>query len=249
VEQDLIICRALVEIFNHSLLAESLAFRGGTALFKLYLRPVRYSEDIDFVQVRPGPIGPVMDALQEKLNSWLGKPRRKQSEGRITLTYRMESEEGIPLRLKIEINSREHMSVMGIVARTFDVESRWFSGSCSIPTYHLEELLATKLRALYQRSKGRDLFDLWIAFAGIPVDPEQIVQCFLKYMENEGHKISRAEYEQNLLEKFNDASFLEDVVPLLIASSGFDFREAKDLLMNRLLPMIPGEPWQGRARE
>ena len=55
--------------------------------------------------------------------------------------------------------------------------------------------------------------------------------------------------EQNLLEKFNDASFLEDVVPLLIASSGFDFREAKDLLMNRLLPMIPGEPWQGRARE
>ncbi len=249
VEQDLIICRALVEIFNHSLLAESLAFRGGTALFKLYLRPVRYSEDIDFVQVRPGPIGPVMDALQEKLNSWLGKPRRKQSEGRITLTYRMESEEGIPLRLKIEINSREHMSVMGIVARTFDVESRWFSGSCSIPTYHLEELLATKLRALYQRSKGRDLFDLWIAFAGMPVDPEQIVQCFLKYMENEGHKISRAEYEQNLLEKFNDASFLEDVVPLLIASSGFDFREAKDLLMNRLLPMIPGEPWQGRARE
>ena len=35
VEQDLIISRALVEIFNHPLLAENLAFRGGTALYKL----------------------------------------------------------------------------------------------------------------------------------------------------------------------------------------------------------------------
>lgn len=33
VEQDLVICRALVEIFNHPALKEKLAFRGGTALF------------------------------------------------------------------------------------------------------------------------------------------------------------------------------------------------------------------------
>ena len=74
VEQDLISCRALVEIFSHPLLAENLAFRGGTALFKLHLPPVRYSEDIDLVQVHPGPIGPVMDALQETLNSGWGNP-------------------------------------------------------------------------------------------------------------------------------------------------------------------------------
>jgi predicted nucleotidyltransferase component of viral defense system len=43
VEQDLIICRALVEIFSHPFLTENLAFRGGTALFKLHLQPVRYS--------------------------------------------------------------------------------------------------------------------------------------------------------------------------------------------------------------
>lgn len=71
IEQDLIICRALIEIFSHPHLAENLAFRGGTALYKRHLSPVRYSEDIDLVQVHPGPIGPIMDALQEKLNSWL----------------------------------------------------------------------------------------------------------------------------------------------------------------------------------
>ena len=39
VEQDLIICRALVEIFSHPDLADNIAFRGGTALFKLHLIP------------------------------------------------------------------------------------------------------------------------------------------------------------------------------------------------------------------
>lgn len=247
VEQDLIISRALVEIFSDPLLAENLAFRGGTALFKLHLSPVRYSEDIDLVQVHPGSIGPVMDALQGKLNVWLGKPRRKQSEGRVTLTYRMVSEEGIPLRLKIEINSREHMSVLGLVRRRFDVQSRWFSGNAAILTYQLDELLGTKVRALYQRSKGRDLYDLWTAFANTTVQPERVARCFLQYMAHEGHKVSRAEFEQNLLRKLEDAGFIEDIGPLLIGGSRFDFREAAELLMNQLLPLLPGEPWQGKT--
>ena len=59
VEQDLIVSRALVEIFSNAVLAGALAFRGGTALYELYLTPpARYSEDIDLVQVAPGPAGP-----------------------------------------------------------------------------------------------------------------------------------------------------------------------------------------------
>jgi len=157
VEQDLIICRALVEIFSHPDLAENLAFRGGTALFKLHLPPIRYSEDIDLVQVHPGPMGPLMDAIQEKLNPWLGNPKRKRSEGRVTLTYRVASEEGVSLKLKVEINSREHFTVLGFEKRIFAVDSRWFSGSAPILTYQLDELMGTKVRALYQRKKGRDL--------------------------------------------------------------------------------------------
>ena len=57
VEQDLIICLALISIFSDEFLASQLAFRGGTALHKLYLQPQpRYSEDIDLVQITPGPI-------------------------------------------------------------------------------------------------------------------------------------------------------------------------------------------------
>ena len=58
VEQDLVICRALVAIFNDDFLAENLAFRGGTALHKLFLSPQqRYSEDIDLVQIKAAPFG------------------------------------------------------------------------------------------------------------------------------------------------------------------------------------------------
>ena len=73
VEQDLVICRALIEIFKDPFLAESLAFRGGTALHKLYLQPQpRYSEDIDLVQVRSEPIKETIKRLQHTL-SFLGK--------------------------------------------------------------------------------------------------------------------------------------------------------------------------------
>jgi len=247
VEQDLIICRALVEIFSNPILADNLAFRGGTALFKLHLQPVRYSEDIDLVQVHPGPIGPMLDALQEKLNPWLGNPKRKQSEGRVTLTYRVTSEEGVQLRLKVEINSREHFTVLGFDKRGFSVDSRWFSGSASILTYHLDELLGTKVRALYQRKKGRDLFDLWAAFTIPHAQPERVIGCFLHYLDQEGHKVSRAEFEQNLYEKLGDPRFIADIGPLVVADSGFDPAMAAEFVLKRLAILIPGEPWKGKT--
>jgi predicted nucleotidyltransferase component of viral defense system len=64
------------------------------------------------------------------------------------------------MKLKVEINSREHFAVHGFKHVPFSVLSRWFAGRCEVPTHGLDELLGTKLRALYQRKKGRDLFDL-----------------------------------------------------------------------------------------
>jgi predicted nucleotidyltransferase component of viral defense system len=249
VEQDLIICRALVEIFRQPVAAENLAFRGGTALYKMHMPPVRYSEDIDLVQVHPGPIGSLMDALKEVLNPWLGNPKRKQSEGRITLTYRMISESGLPLKLKVEINSREHFTVLGLERRNLAVQSRWFSGSASILTYQLDELLGTKMRALYQRKKGRDLFDLWKAFATTKALPERVVGCFLRYMEQEGRRVSRAEFERNLLAKRDDPGFLADAGPLLIDARTYDAHRALDFVLKQLAPLIPGKPWQGETTE
>ena len=68
VEQDLIISRALVQIFGDSFLTSELRFRGGTALNKLHFpEPLRYSEDIDLVRTSAGAIGPILDRMRELL--------------------------------------------------------------------------------------------------------------------------------------------------------------------------------------
>ncbi|HWQ25693.1 MAG TPA: nucleotidyl transferase AbiEii/AbiGii toxin family protein [Chlorobaculum sp.] len=249
VEQDLIICRALIELYSHPVAAENLVFRGGTALFKLHLPPARYSEDIDLVQKEPGPIGPVMDAVKEKLNPWLGEPKRKQSEGSVTLIWRLESEEGMPMRLKVEINSREHFTVLGYQQIPFSVTSRWYTGSASITSYGRDELLGTKLRALYQRKKGRDLFDLWHAAQTIDLNPEAVVSCFLHYMEHEQHKVSRAEFEKNLFEKLDDLRFIDDMKPLLTASISWTAKSAGLYVLDVLAPLLPGEAWQNKQEK
>ena len=73
VEQDLVISRALVEIFKSPTLSRKLAFRGGTALHKLHFpSPMRYSEDLDFVQREPEAIGETFDTIRGALDPWLG---------------------------------------------------------------------------------------------------------------------------------------------------------------------------------
>jgi len=243
VEQDLIICRALVEIFSQNDVAGALAFRGGTALYKLHITPaVRYSDDIDLVQVAAGPIGDVLDAIRRALDPWLGDPRRSASEGSVTLAYRMQSETAppLPLRLKIEINSREHFSVLGFQERRFGVESRWFSGSTSLSTYALDELLGTKLRALYQRRKGRDLFDLWYAGRRADVDAGRIVECFRRYLDHAGLRVPRAAFEKNLDEKLSDPRFLGDIAPLLAPQCPWDAADAARYAREELLARLPG---------
>jgi predicted nucleotidyltransferase component of viral defense system len=248
IEQDLVICRALVEIFSNPVLAEALAFRGGTALYKLYLKPAaRYSEDIDLVQMRAEPAGPVMDALRSVLDPWLGAPRWKQTEGRVTFVYRFASEDAPPInmKLKVEINSREHFAFHGFKRVLFSVASRWFEGRCEIPTYELDELLGTKLRALYQRKKGRDLFDLATALVHGGVDSARIVETFKAYMERDGHNVTRALFEQNMHQKRTDPQFTADIGPLLASGYSWDFDAAAALVQAALIERLPGEPWRG----
>jgi predicted nucleotidyltransferase component of viral defense system len=74
-----------------------------------------------------------------------------------------------------------------------------------VTTYELEELLATKLRAFYQRRKGRDLFDLSAALVRLSnLDAEKVIRCFQHCMEVNGARVSRAEFEANLAGKLSD---------------------------------------------
>ena len=244
VEQDLIICRTLVSIFSDSFLASQLAFRGGTALHKLYLHPQpRYSEDIDLVQIAPGPIKPIMYRLGEVLD-WLPNRSTAQKRHSNKMLFRFDSE--IPpiqqIRLKIEINCFEHFNVMGLVKVPFHVKNSWFDGETELVTYHFEELMGTKLRALFQRKKGRDLFDMFLGLKTQECDKEKILECYRQYMEFVVERVpSYKEYVQNMEEKMQDEEFLTDVLPLLRPEVHFNPEEAYTLLYNSLIDKMPGK--------
>ena len=250
VDQDLLISRVLVELYSDAKIASSLAFRGGTALYKLFFTPSpRYSEDIDLVQVNAEPIGGILDRIRNILDPLFGTPQRKLDKALATITYRFLSEEvpHLNLRLKIEINTREHFAVMGFAKKDFSVSTSWFSGQAEILTYHLEELMATKLRALYQRNKGRDLFDFWFVLNNSQLDVQNTIQIFSRYMEQQGLSISRAQFEQNLYEKEASKTFLEDVPPLLSAEMVAKWQSHKvlSLIQNKVISRLPGDPWKG----
>jgi len=242
VEQDLVITRALVEIFSDDLLKKSLAFRGGTALHKLYLQPqIRYSEDIDLVQINAEPINPILKRLREKL-SFLGAKRVvKQHIHNNTVVYRFDSEMQpiTPMRLKIEINTREHLNVFGLKEIPYETKSSWFSGQCNITGYEIEELLATKFRALYQRKKGRDLFDLYWALTQLSIDTEKLIHCYKIYINSVVNTPpTQKQFLVNMNAKLSDKDFREDIYLLLKQGDNYDIETAWELVRKELVEKI-----------
>lgn len=241
VEQDLILCRALVAIYSDELLASSLAFRGGTALHKLYLSPqTRYSEDLDFVQVKAEPIGPTLDRLRSVL-AFLGKPKtkRKMSNNVMLLSFETTFPPVIELRIKIEINCKEHFVVQDWAYIPFSVDNLWFAGECNVRTYQVEELIGTKLRALYQRKKGRDLFDLTYACDIVDLNMLEVMECYTLYMAFQGNHLPTAnEFAANLEAKMQDQAFRRDVYPMLRTEIEYDIEAAFRKVADTFIPLM-----------
>ena len=252
IEQDLIISRALVEIFNHDLLSAELRFRGGTALNKIiFLEPLRYSEDIDLVRTTAGPIGPLLDAMREVLEPWLGPANYAASPVAPKLRFRVPAEDDpdAQLRLKVEINIAEIEPFDPPVSIPYAVENPWFTGSTTIASFSPEELLATKLRALLQRDKGRDLFDLDHALDALPeLNLDRVVELFVRYLGQQGQAISRAEAEQRMLAKFARPDLLGDIRALLTPDRADSLdadggRAAFLRVFTNVIALIPGDRW------
>jgi predicted nucleotidyltransferase component of viral defense system len=242
-----------VDLFSGPFLHEQLRFRGGTALHKLHFpAPMRYSEDIDLVRTTSGPVGPILARVRDVLEPWLGHAAFERSPVAPKLLFRVPAEDtGIAstIRLKVEINTLEIDAYDPPAQVDFRVDNPWFSGRASVSTFSREEMLATKLRALLQRNKGRDLYDLAHAlevFEGL--SGRRVVECMALYLQKGGVRISRAEAEERMFAKLRKPGFLSDLRPLLSAVDGTKLTEqtasgtfAK--VFSELIVLLPGDPW------
>ncbi|MFN0205357.1 MAG: nucleotidyl transferase AbiEii/AbiGii toxin family protein [Planctomycetota bacterium] len=244
----------MIELFSDPLVCSTFALRGGTALHRLYFSPPgRYSEDIDLVQLKPERIGPALAAMRAQLDPWLGEPEWKTGKESVKLNYRFQSEASpvARLRLKIEINICEHKACETPIFENFSTQNGWFSGEAKITTFTLEELLATKLRALYQRRKSRDLFDLWLAPHLVPeLRVRAVTDGFARYISHQKLVVSRSEFERNLYEKQRDSLFTEDILALLndIYRKEFNINNALTFVLEKYISQVPGEPWKGKEK-
>ena len=248
VEQDLIISRALCDLFNAPALRGKIAFRGGTAINKLlFQRPLRYSEDIDLVQTQPEPIGATVDAIRDAL-AWLGGFNWNQAGHSMHLVFRFAPEADLQstLKLKVEINTREHESLFGLCQYPFSVENDWYQGQTQIASFEPEELFGTKQRAQLQRRKNRDLFDLAQGLEQLGMDVAKLVASLDYYLALEDTSITRAEAEQRMLQKLT-RSLTEDIAPLLPAGVRFDDVDALrafERVWIELVSRLRGDAWK-----
>ena len=118
------------------------------------------------------------------------------------------------------------------------VENPWFNGECEITTYKLNELLGTKLRALYQRRKGRDLFDLYAALSHPDINIDDILRCYHRYIEfSVAQPPTKKQFILNIEEKLQDPEFIGDTNLLLRPEIKFDIisgYSAIDQLIQRI---------------
>lgn len=236
IEQDLLLSQAICAIAADDYLGRELVFRGGTALHKLHLdHPYRYSEDLDYVRNTASGIGPLTQALCS-LGAELGYRVNTRVSQHPKIYWRTTAASGLPLRIKIEVNTHERSPALPLITRRHRVDSSWWTGQAEVSTFQPAELIATKIRALYQRSKGRDLFDLWLALERLHLPPRDILAAFGPY-HPEGLTAARA--RANLAAKLNDPVFRSDLDPLVAAwPHGYTFDQAASRVSENLLDLL-----------
>ena len=257
VEQDLLLCRSMVALFDDKFLSSQIAMRGGTLLHKAHLAPPsRYSEDIDLVVVGARPEGHIRRAIRRVLTDVLGEPKASvwgsirlalrnavRPSRVLQMTYSLPSiiEPGRMLDIVVEANVTERKPHRAVVEIPFSFPFRDKPVQTRIKGYDIHEMLGTKMRAMFQRKRGRDHFDLYWALtkSAKPVDPAVIIESFQHYMKQEGTTAGRAEFIAILDAHLKDRGFCSDTETLLRSGITYDPQAAGSYVKTRLLNLLP----------
>ncbi|MFW6082930.1 MAG: nucleotidyl transferase AbiEii/AbiGii toxin family protein [Chloroflexota bacterium] len=229
---------ALQAIYADPFLENRLFLKGGTALNKFYLpNQGRLSVDLDF-----NAVGPREQVLEERTRfSQRVMNALEQQDRAYEFAYRWRYEQATvyarytPLtgvaqqRLKVEISFIERFAILGPERRTLSVLPS--KGGVTVNTYHLEELASTKLRALYSRRKGRDIYDLF-HIADCDLNRAAVRKMVLYYFYRANQIFHYPTFVANVEQKMARRSFRDDVRGLIRTGGSWDWSAASERVLD-----------------
>jgi len=175
IEKDYVISWLLWGIDSHPALRETWVFKGGTCLKKCYFETYRFSEDLDFTVLpgggfKPDDVLPILDDVVAQIHEASGidftiQPRRmklrpggRSSEGRVY--YRGPRQAPSPGLVKLDLNAEEKLARPPVLRTITHAFTDVIPDDASVRCYSFEELFAEKIRALGERTRPRDLYDV-----------------------------------------------------------------------------------------
>ena len=177
VERDYVLSWALAGLYRRPTLAETLVFKGGTALRKCYFPDYRFSADLDFTLRTPLTLQELRLGVEEAGQSITEEtgirlavvdfrtlrdvPGEEAYQGKIEYTGPLGRLGTHQPRIKLDLTVYETLVLPPENCLVYHPYSDADSLNLAVPTYALDEMLAEKLRAMLRRARARDLYDVW----------------------------------------------------------------------------------------
>ncbi len=175
VEKDYVIGWALWGIGSDPRLSSSWAFKGGTCLKKCYIETYRFSEDLDFTVLPGGPVEtgdvlPILRDVFERIYEESGvdfrerepvvrmRPDGRSAEGRIY--YRGPRNAPTFASIRLDLTISEQVVCPTVLRAIAHAYPDTLPAPATVRCYGFEEVFAEKLRAMGERSRPRDLYDI-----------------------------------------------------------------------------------------
>ncbi|HMI66508.1 MAG TPA: nucleotidyl transferase AbiEii/AbiGii toxin family protein [Cyclobacteriaceae bacterium] len=180
VEKDYVLGWLLAGIYKNAILSSSWIFKGGTCIKKCYFETYRFSEDLDFTLKDQSHLEAGFLTEQfSSISNWIGEnvglvipsdrskfdihPNKRNTiscEGRIYYeSYFVAGKRELP-KVKVDLTADELLALPPVERKIFHGYSDDPDEGISAKCYSFEELFAEKVRALSERGRPRDLYDV-----------------------------------------------------------------------------------------
>lgn len=169
-EKDYVLVLALKHIAE-SRLGNTLIFKGGTAIHHCYLDQHRFSEDLDFSSNKKSL------SLDEVKNIFAGSDYLSvKKEYLSSATIKIEKLQytgplGQPNSLKVEIDFFQNV----ILPPQITIYKNVWGINCTVRVMDMREIAAEKIRAMSDRARYRDFFDLFLLLEKYQLDLSEII--------------------------------------------------------------------------